>query len=610
MLLTTLHRISLLVPTRPRQLVSILVSLLLATNVALSDIAGYNSAVDASKSGDYDKAFTIWQSLALEGHTPSQIALAIAYLEGQGVEKDLIEAMNWFRKAAEAGDTQAMFNIATAYYDGQGVEKDLIEAMNWFRKAAEAGDTQAMFNVGAAHWKGDGARQSYAEAVDWWQKAAIANHPDAQFNLGLTYYFGQGAEKDLEKALKWISQAAANGQSTAKEFVDEVRLEYAETILTDREKDVTSQNVVSLPKTDAIETETGDESIRVPEADQTLSDITVNSEKLPPVDYQASIVSKGGGQIYSAASNSSTVLADLQAGSPIKVLALNGDWARINSPGLARVWVFGRYVDTKKQIRGNRVRARSLPATTSESAVLGLFKEGEAVAIFGDNGQWKQVSSPPRFPLWMPIAQLQLLPSVTNDWLLQWEQAVATLLNTNIVETDGRIVSSEQDALETLSETTSDVIPLSNYSFRPAVIRVASAEILGSNSSDGPLLKLLLKDMPLKVITENAGWAQVLIPTPLNVWVYGRYVEQTGDSAQIRGSQVRARSLPSTSAASTILGIFDNNVPVTVISKEGDWIRVSVRDSIPAWVKTAQVTILEQVTAKWTKRWESEQARP
>ena len=568
-------RIFLSAPTRLRPwLVGIILSFLFPINIALGDTTGYNNAVEASKSGDYDTAITIWQSLARENHTPSQIALAIAYLEGNGVEKDLTEAMNWFLKAAEAGDVQSMFNL------------------------------------GAAHWKGDGARQSYAEAVDWWEKAAAANHPDAQFNLGLTYYFGKGAEKDLEKALKWISQAAVNDQGSAKEFVDQVRLEYENTLLVNKENSVTQHNNISQSATDIAEPESKDASTTAAQPKEVLANTTINTDETFTVDYQASVVAKGGGQLYASADDSSAVLGDLEAGAPIKIITLNGDWARVNAPGLARVWVFGRYVDGQKKIRGHRVRARSLPATTRESVVVGLFNDGEIVSVFGDNGQWKQVSSPPRTPLWMSIAQLEILPNVTNDWMMKWDQTVATTSSKEQFSTDESTIISNQKESESRSDAQTTTTASLSRSFKPAFIRTTSAEVLGSNSIDAPLLKLLLKDIPLKVISEDAGWALVLMPTPLNVWVYGRYVEQAGDYAYIRGLQVRARSLPSTSTTSTVLGTFENNAQVKVISKEGDWIRVSVRSSFPAWVQTTQLTILDQVTTNWNERWESERARP
>ena len=42
---------------------------------------------------------------------------------------------------------------------------------------------------------------------------------------------------------------------------------------------------------------------------------------------------------------------------------------------------------------------------------------------------------------------------------------------------------------------------------------------------------------------------------------------------------------------------------MTVISKEGDWIRVSARDVVAAWIQVEQLQILGQVTGDWRERW-------
>ena len=41
-----------------------------------------------------------------------------------------------------------MLNLGVAYMKGEGVEKNEVEGNKLFRKAAEQGDTKAMFNLG------------------------------------------------------------------------------------------------------------------------------------------------------------------------------------------------------------------------------------------------------------------------------------------------------------------------------------------------------------------------------------------------------------------------------------------------------------------------------
>ena len=49
-----------------------------------------------------------------------------------------VEAVKWYRKAAEQGHAEAQFNLGCCYANGQGVAKDKVEAYAWFSMAAKA----------------------------------------------------------------------------------------------------------------------------------------------------------------------------------------------------------------------------------------------------------------------------------------------------------------------------------------------------------------------------------------------------------------------------------------------------------------------------------------
>jgi uncharacterized protein len=53
----------------------------------------------------------------------------------------------WNRKAAEQGHATAQYYLGREYYTGQGVEKDLAEAVKWFSKAAEQGNQDARWTL-------------------------------------------------------------------------------------------------------------------------------------------------------------------------------------------------------------------------------------------------------------------------------------------------------------------------------------------------------------------------------------------------------------------------------------------------------------------------------
>jgi TPR repeat protein len=52
----------------------------------------------------------------------------------------MVAAAKWYRAAAEQGLAAAQSALGDSYRLGQGVEKDMAEAVKWQGKAAEQGD--------------------------------------------------------------------------------------------------------------------------------------------------------------------------------------------------------------------------------------------------------------------------------------------------------------------------------------------------------------------------------------------------------------------------------------------------------------------------------------
>ncbi|CAJ2377530.1 MAG: hypothetical protein IBGAMO2_70001 [Arenicellales bacterium IbO2] len=66
-----------------------------------------------------------------------------AYFHGEGVAKNLREAVRWWLKAAEQGNALAQTNLASAYMLGKGVIKDAREAYIWLSIANANGNESA-----------------------------------------------------------------------------------------------------------------------------------------------------------------------------------------------------------------------------------------------------------------------------------------------------------------------------------------------------------------------------------------------------------------------------------------------------------------------------------
>ncbi len=156
------------------------------------------------------------KSVKGQGDSESQFNHGQSSEKGDGVAKDPIEAVKWYRKAAEQGNADAQYELGKCYYSGEGVAKDPIEAVKWYRKAAEQGNASGQLGIGSCYDLGNGVEEDPVEAVRWYRKSAAQENADAQYELGKCYYNGEGVAKDEAEAVEWYSKAAKQGHIQAK----------------------------------------------------------------------------------------------------------------------------------------------------------------------------------------------------------------------------------------------------------------------------------------------------------------------------------------------------------------------------------------------------------
>src|SRR6266542_6442422 len=157
---------------------------------------------------DEVEALKWWRKAADQNHATAQHILGLCYDMGRGVVKDEMEAVKWYRKAAQQSYAMAQYILGLCYAKGEGVAKDEMEAVKWFRKAAEQNDAGAQYDLGVCYANGQGVAKDDVEAVKWYRKAAEQNNATAQYNLGVCYADGEGVPKNDVESAKWFHKAA------------------------------------------------------------------------------------------------------------------------------------------------------------------------------------------------------------------------------------------------------------------------------------------------------------------------------------------------------------------------------------------------------------------
>jgi len=105
----------------------------------LSHANSFEEARYAIRNKDFERAATLLEALASNGHKDAQYQLAALYRGGQGVDQDHSKAAYWYKYAAEQGHVKAQYNLGVLYEQGWGVDKSTDQARNWYEKADQQG---------------------------------------------------------------------------------------------------------------------------------------------------------------------------------------------------------------------------------------------------------------------------------------------------------------------------------------------------------------------------------------------------------------------------------------------------------------------------------------
>ena len=124
-------------------------------------------------------------------------------------QNDYVTAVSYYRKAAKQHYSKAQIALGQCYEWGQGVNKNLKQAKEWYFKAAEQGETVACYRLGYVYYYED---NNYKEAVKWLTKGTEMQNKDwpywaCKIAMGVCYRDGNGVEKNTSRAYNIINDA-------------------------------------------------------------------------------------------------------------------------------------------------------------------------------------------------------------------------------------------------------------------------------------------------------------------------------------------------------------------------------------------------------------------
>ncbi len=122
--------------------------------------------------GDFQGAFQLYLALADRGRVGCRRFVGWMYFGGEGVEKDLSKAFEWFKKAAHQGDREAKFGAGRVCL----LTRDDTNALTWFTLACREGFVPGCFRLGWMYLHGRGCGKDPAKAYDLLSDAYAKGH--------------------------------------------------------------------------------------------------------------------------------------------------------------------------------------------------------------------------------------------------------------------------------------------------------------------------------------------------------------------------------------------------------------------------------------------------
>jgi localization factor PodJL len=126
--------------------------------------------------------------------------LALFYFSGDGGQKNMTTAAQWFRRAADQGLVDSQYNLGRLYEEGFGVTTNPAEAYKWYLIAGRAGDAEA--RTSAERLK----RSLSAEAQAAAQRSALAFRSPAPAASARTATTGNMGSSEVAAAQRALSR--------------------------------------------------------------------------------------------------------------------------------------------------------------------------------------------------------------------------------------------------------------------------------------------------------------------------------------------------------------------------------------------------------------------
>ncbi|MDR1936238.1 MAG: sel1 repeat family protein [Candidatus Accumulibacter sp.] len=181
-------------------------------------------AQDAYREKKYIEAFESYKKAASLGDSTACVQLGIMYENGEGVGRDMGEAVKWYEQALDRGSAAGAQRLVNLFYSGIDIKIDANKLMTYYARLAETGDSHGYYMLGILSSGGQGMKGDSRKAVELYRKAVSMGNSMAMNALGGAYSLGDGVRKDHVQAYAYfkLSQKYGDRYGFAQENLEKL----------------------------------------------------------------------------------------------------------------------------------------------------------------------------------------------------------------------------------------------------------------------------------------------------------------------------------------------------------------------------------------------------
>ncbi|OHS96916.1 hypothetical protein TRFO_02031 [Tritrichomonas foetus] len=127
------------------------------------------------------------------------------------INEKLKDVFKYINLSYQLGYQQSSSVLGLLYFNGEGIDKNINQALKLFNESVENNDSFGINCLGYCFYTGIGQLTNIRNAVQFFKIAADRGEPSALSNYGVTLFHGRGSEYNIQLAIKYFQMAAEKG---------------------------------------------------------------------------------------------------------------------------------------------------------------------------------------------------------------------------------------------------------------------------------------------------------------------------------------------------------------------------------------------------------------